>query len=140
MTHSEFNKDFRKILKEYIELYKDFNKGHYNSWKFNVVQFGQTYGKEEVCWFLEREKDVDIIGNNRITFISNKFTKFILPIIVTLLTGSLITEDNTIRNILTVVALIFVAIIIVIAMNAHFNAKYAIQEKFYDDCLDILRN
>ena len=120
-------------------MYKNFSSQKYDCRKRSVSRLKEDYG-EDVYWFVELEKDIDIIGNNRITFISNKFTKLILPIIITLLTGSLITEDNTIRNILTVVALVFVAIIIVIAMNAHFNAKYAIQEKFYDDCLDILRN
>lgn len=65
-----------------------------------------------------------------------------LPIIITFLTSSLITgnNDDKKRDIEIAIVLIFVALVIIIAMNIHFNKNYAIKEKFYDDCLDILRN
>ena len=90
----EFNKDLRKIMKEHKKLYDNFCTPKYRNWKKNVIQLEEKYGIEEVCWFLERKKGVDIIGNNKITFILDKFTKLMLPIIITFLTSSLITGNN----------------------------------------------
>ena len=138
----EFNKDLRKIMKEHKKLYDNFCTSKYRNWKKNVIQLGEKYGIEEVCWFLERKKGVDIIGNNKITFILDKFTKLMLPIIITFLTSSLITGNNDAkeRDIAIAIVLIFVALVIIIAMNIYFNKNYTIRERFYDDCLDILRN
>ncbi|MFQ9150671.1 MAG: hypothetical protein ACLR6B_03245 [Blautia sp.] len=138
----EFNKDLRKIMKEHKKLYDNFCTPKYRNWKKNVIQLGEKYGIEEVCWFLERKKGVDIIGNNKITFILDKFTKLMLPIIITFLTSSLITGNNDAkeRDIAIAIVLIFVALVIIIAMNIYFNKNYTIRERFYDDCLDILRN
>lgn len=65
-----------------------------------------------------------------------------LPIIITFLTSSLITGNNDAkeRDIAIAIVLIFVALVIIIAMNIYFNKNYTIRERFYDDCLDILRN
>ncbi|RGY02474.1 hypothetical protein DXA57_04210 [Blautia sp. OF03-15BH] len=141
MIHSKFNKDFKKVIKEYEELYKDFSSQKYDCWKRSVSRLKEDYG-EDVYWFVEREKDIDIIGNNKIAFVSDKFTKIILPIIITFLTSSIVAQIGALKNICIIAAitLTFVALVITIITNVYFNKNYAIKEKFYDDCLDILRN
>ena len=141
MIHSKFNKDFKKVIKEYEELYKDFSSQKYDCWKRSVSRLKEDYG-EDVYWFVERERDIDIIGNNKIAFVSDKFTKIILPIIITFLTSSIVAQIGALKNICIIAAitLTFVALVITIITNVYFNKNYAIKEKFYDDCLDILRN
>lgn len=141
MIHSKFNKDFKKVIKEYEELYKDFSSQKYDCWKRSVSRLKEDYG-EDVYWFVEREKDIDIIGNSKIAFVSAKFTKIILPIIITFLTSSIVAQIGALKNICIIAAitLTFVALVITIITNVYFNKNYAIKEKFYDDCLDILRN
>lgn len=141
MIHSKFNKDFKKVIKEYEELYKDFSSQKYDCWKRSVSRLKEDYG-EDVYWFVEWERDIDIIGNNKIAFVSDKFTKIILPIIITFLTSSIVAQIGALKNICIIAAitLTFVALVITIITNVYFNKNYAIKEKFYDDCLDILRN
>ena len=141
MLCSKFNKDFKKVIKEYEELYKDFSSQKYDCWKRSVSRLKEDYG-EDVYWFVEREKDIDIIGNSKIAFVSDKFTKIILPIIITFLTSSIVAQIGALKNICIIAAitLTFVALVITIITNVFFNKNYAIKEKFYDDCLDILRN
>ena len=141
MIHSKFNKDFKKVIKEYEELYKDFSSQKYDCWKRSVSRLKEDYG-EDVYWFVEREKDIDIIRNSKIAFVSDKFTKIILPIIITFLTSSIVAQIGALKNICIIAAitLTFVALVITIITNVYFNKNYAIKEKFYDDCLDILRN
>lgn len=141
MIHSKFNKDFKKVIKEYRELYKDFSSQKYKHWKHSVIKLKEDYG-EAVYWFLEREKDIDIIGNNKIAFVSDKFTKIILPIIITFLTSSIVAQIGVLKNICIIAAIMltFVALVITIITNVYFNKNYAIKEKFYGDCLDILRD
>lgn len=136
MSYLEFN----KILKEYEKLYKDFSTEHYNIWKLNVIQFGKIYGKDEVCWFFERTKAVNVAEHNRTIFILNEVTKILLPMIIAYLTVSLTTNNNSISIIIVGIMLMLIALIGIIRGNECCNKKYVIQEKFYDDCLDILRN
>ena len=58
------------------------------------------------------------------------------------MTSSIVAQVGVLKNICIIAAIMltFVALVITIITNVYFNKNYAIQEKFYDDCLDILRN